>query len=213
MGSAYDAILVPGGGVLADGELPIWTQRRLNRSIEQRQDASYIIALSAGTTHKPPPLDGDGYPIFESVAAAKYLVNRGIDPERILVETSSYDTIGNVYFARMIHVEPLNLKKLLVITSAFHMARTKAIFEWIYRLEGLPPDRQLSFETVSDEGIDHNLLAARQRKEAKSLKTLLETASQISSLKDFHQWLFREHGAYALATPPVRISGQALESY
>ncbi|MEM7796882.1 MAG: YdcF family protein [Cyanobacteria bacterium P01_C01_bin.118] len=212
MGGTYDVILVPGGGVLANGELPLWTRCRLNRAIEQRQDA-YIITLSAGTTHKPPPLDADGYPIFESVAAAKYLMQQDVEPAKILVETSSYDTIGNVYFSRMIHVEPLKLRRILVITSEFHMVRTKSIFEWVYRLEGLPQDHQLTFETVSDESIDPTVLEARQRKEAKSLQTLLKTASKIHSLKDFHQWLFNKHGAYAMATKPVRISGQALESY
>lgn len=212
MGCTYDAILVPGGGVLTNGELPLWTQRRLNRAIEQRQDA-YIITLSAGTTHKPLPLDSHGYPTCESVAAAKYLIKQGIDPENILVKTSSYDTIGNVYFSRVIHIEPLTLRRLLVITSEFHMARTQSIFEWVYRLERLPKDHQLSFETVSDAGIDQAVLDARQCKEEKSLKTLLETASEIHSLRDFHQWLFREHGAYAMAERPVRTSGPVLESY
>ncbi|NEQ52110.1 MAG: YdcF family protein [Leptolyngbya sp. SIO3F4] len=211
-GSTYDAILVPGGGVRSKGELPLWTQRRLNRAIERRQDA-YIITLSAGTTHKPPPLDGNGYPIFESVAAAQYLLQRGITPEKILVETSSYDTIGNVYFSRIIHIEPLNLRRLLVITSEFHMSRTRAIFEWIYRLEGLPQDRQIFFESVSDDDIEKVMLEARQQREAKSLKKLLGTASKIHTIREFHQWLFREHGAYAMTVQSVRPSGQVLESY
>ncbi|MEM7067203.1 MAG: YdcF family protein, partial [Cyanobacteria bacterium P01_B01_bin.77] len=191
----YDAILIPGGGVRERGELPLWTQRRLNHAIENHQDA-YLIPLSAGTTHKPPPLDAQGYPIFESVAAANYLIQRGVNSTTILVDTTSYDTIGNVFFSRVIHIEPLQLKRLLVVTSEFHMPRTKAIFEWIYRLEGLPQDHQISYETVSDDGIDKAVLEARQQREEKSLKTLLETAGKIHSLRDFHQWLFRDHGAY-----------------
>ena len=208
----YDAILIPGGGVCDNGELPLWTQRRLKWAIERRQGA-YIVTLSAGTTHKPPPLDVEGYPIFESVAAANYLIKKGVSPDKILVETSSYDTIGNVFFSRMIHVEPLKIKRLLVITSEFHMPRTKAIFEWIYGLDGFSQTCQLSFETVSDAGIDETMLSARQQKEAKSLGTLLETASQISTLREFHQWLFQEHGAYAMAAPVVRESGAVLDTY
>ena len=210
---AYDAILIPGGGVCADGELPLWTRRRLGRAIEKYQDVSYVITLSAGTTHKPPPLNAEGYPIFESVAAANYLIKRGVRPDKILVETSSYDTIGNVFFSRMIHVEPLNIKRLLVITSEFHMPRTQAIFEWIYGLDGLSQECQLSFEAVSDAGIDEAMLIARQQKEAKSLKTLLETAGKIFTLSEFHQWLFRDHGAYAMAAQVVRESGAVLGTY
>lgn len=208
----YDAVLVPGGGVYAHGALPLWTQRRLDYAINHHQGA-YIITLSAGTTHKPPPLDPDRYPIFESVAAANYLTQKGISPEKILVETSSYDTIGNVYFSRMIHIDPLHLKRLLVVTSEFHMPRTQAIFEWLYGLDGLPQDYHLEFQVVTDEGIDVKLLDARRAKEAKSLKNVRALAQRILTIQDFHTWLFQKHGAYAVAQPVERVSGDILKTY
>ncbi len=143
----------------------------MDHAISKYRDA-YIVTLSAGTTHKPPPLDVNGYPIFESVAAAHYLMRHGILPERILIETSSYDTIGNAYFSRMIHIDPLSLKKLLIVTSEFHMPRTQVIFEWVYHLEGLPQDYDLEFHLVNDEGIDADLLAARRAREGKSLENV-----------------------------------------
>src|SRR5574341_227154 len=109
----YDAILIPGGGVREGGDLPLWTKRRLDRAIET-QRGEFIITLSAGTLHRPPPSDADGFPIFESIAAAAYLVRRGIEPRRILAETCSYDTIGNAFFSRVVHVDPLGLRKLLI---------------------------------------------------------------------------------------------------
>ena len=142
MTSRYDAILVPGGGVGPGGELPLWVRRRLDRAM-QIHDREYLITLSAGTTHKPPPLDERGFPIFESIAAARYLVQRGVDAGKILTETSSYDTLGNAYFSRVIHVQPRDFKRLLVITSAFHMARTESIFMGVNR-------REERFLTVSE---------------------------------------------------------------
>lgn len=207
----YDAVLVPGGGVYANGDLPLWTQRRLDCALTKSQ--RYIVTLSAGTTHKPPPLDQDGYPIFESVAAAQYLMRRGVGPEKILVETCSYDTIGNVYFSRMMHVEPLSLKRLLIVTSEFHMLRTQAIFEWLYGLTGLAQDYCLEFEAVSDVGIDADVLAARQTREASSLESVRLLAQKIQSLQEFHAWLFQCHGAYAMAQQVVRASGTVLGSY
>jgi hypothetical protein len=91
---SYDAILVPGGGVRESGLLPSWVRRRLDLAVQIREE-SYIVTLSAGTTRRPPPLDAGGYPIFESVAAARYLVAAGVPPHRVLAETHSYDTIGN----------------------------------------------------------------------------------------------------------------------
>lgn len=210
--NAYDAVLVPGGGVGANGSLPLWTQRRLDYAMAKSQKA-YIVTLSAGTTHKPLPLDAERYPIFESVAAAYYLVQRGIAPEKILVETSSYDTIGNVYFSRMIHIEPLRLKNLLVVTSEFHMPRTQAIFKWIYSLEGLPRQYHLEFQTVSDEGIDVKILMARRAKEANSLKNVRSLARRIKTIQQLHAWLFQEHSAYAVAKQPVREAGDILQTY
>ena len=59
--------------------------------------------LSRGTTHKPPPLDTAGFPIDESMASARYLVERGVAPARVLLESWSLDTIGNAAFARLMH--------------------------------------------------------------------------------------------------------------
>jgi uncharacterized SAM-binding protein YcdF (DUF218 family) len=106
----YDAILIPGGGVREGGLLPSWVRRRLDRALELHR-GEFVIALNAGTPHRPPPLDGNGFPIFESVAAARYLISAGILQELILTETHSYDTIGNAYFSRVIHADPQRLRR------------------------------------------------------------------------------------------------------
>ncbi|MBN1582196.1 MAG: YdcF family protein [Anaerolineae bacterium] len=210
--SRYDAILIPGGGVREHGRLPVWVQRRLDRALEVEQ-GEMIITLSAGTVHRPPPLDGDGFPVFESVAAADYLVGAGMDPKRILVETCSYDTIGNAYFARVIHIEPRGFKRLLVITSAFHMLRTERIFCWVFGLDAPAGHYELGFDAVSDDGIDQDMLAARREKEQARLVQLEETRARIVTLRDLHRWLFQEHSAYATGARPSRASGKLLASY
>jgi hypothetical protein len=193
----YDAILIPGGGIREGGTLPIWTRRRLKKALEMK-DFGFIITLSAGTTHKPLPIDKNGYPIFESIAAANYLLEHGLSPYRILAEKSSYDTIGNAYFSRIIHVDPMELKRLLIITSDFHMPRTKAIFSWVYGLRKRKTEYELSFESVSDEGIDRTVLEARKEKERKSLLELSGNMKKIKTLREFHRWLFSEHDAYSI---------------
>ena len=209
---AYDAILIPGGGVRENFELPLWTQRRLDRAIAIRS-CRYFIALSAGTTHKPPPLDKNGFPIFESVAAANYLIKNGIAPDKILYETSSYDTIGNAYFAKAIHVDPIGLSRLLVITSEFHMARTKAIFEWIYSSRFSRSSYDLSFEAVSDCGVDEDNLEARRAREKKSLENFLKLSKEIGSMSQLHNWLFNDHKAYSPAEDRQPIENKALGTY
>lgn len=193
----YDAILIPGGGVLNKGKLPPWVKRRCDLAINIYQ-GEYIITLSAGTTHKPPVLDANGFVIFESVAGANYLLKRGIPPENILRETSSYDTIGNAYFARFTHTEILGLKKLLIITSEFHLARVKSVFDWIFNLDN-SFEYKLDFLSVPDTGINEDILQSRREKEKESLANFLYLKAEITNIKDLHKWLFSKHKAYAVS--------------
>ncbi len=208
----YDAILIPGGGINDNGEPHPWVKTRLDHAIKIH-DTEYIITLSAGTVHKRTPRAKNGFPIFESVAAARYLINRGVNPDTILTEASSYDTIGNAYFSRVIHAEPGGFKKLLIITSEFHMPRTKAIFQWMYSLDNPDGKYHLTFDAVPDTGISTADLQARHDKEAHSLKQFLKNTAHIHTLRDCHQWLFTEHAAYSLSLTPTRATDRSLNTY
>jgi hypothetical protein len=208
--SHFDAILIPGGGVRAGGQLPLWVERRLDRAIARRGDA-WLIALSAGTTHRPPPLDSRGFPIIEAAAEADYLLRNGVPPNRILMEAASYDTIGNAYFSLVIHVQPRRFERLLVVTSEFHVRRTEALFRWIY---GLARPFDLHFEATPNDGIEARSLASRREKEDAALHTLPDLINRIHSLADLHQWMFREHGAYAAGKIADRSSDpELLDTY
>jgi|YNPNPStandDraft_1061719.scaffolds.fasta_scaffold00437_13 hypothetical protein len=209
---AYDAILIPGGGVRTGGELPPWSIARLQRALEM-ENGELFITLSAGSVHVPPPLDEDGFPILESLAAARYLLSHGIPSERILTETCSLDTIGNAFFARLLHVEPLHLRRLAVITSEFHMPRTAFIFRWVFSLDVPPEGYELHFETTPNCGMDSETLAARQKKEAQSLKLARAVSQTIDSMTALHRWLFNEHHAYAVGKLPLRIQGKSKDTY
>ncbi len=208
----YDAILILGGGVRKGGELPLWVKKRLDCAISLYQ-GEYLLTLSAGTTHKPPPLDNFGFPIFESIAAANYLQSKGINPQKILTETSSYDTIGNAYFSRMIHIEPREFRRLLIITSAFHLTRTENIFRWVYGLNSELKAYDLKILAVDNVGISYQALQQRKEKEKIALANLLEIQSKIQSLADLHKWLFTEHGAYAAGVEKISVKNTNLETY
>jgi hypothetical protein len=209
----FDAIMIPGGGVRAGGRLPAWTERRLERALE-RQSGEYLLTLSAGTPHRPAPVDSRGYQMHESRVAAEYLLRRGADPARVLFETCSLDTVGNAYFSLAIHVLPRRWRSLLVITSEFHFERTREAFEWVYGLAGAGGPYQLQFEAVSDAGLDETLLAARIRKEREGLRALRTVMPRISTLAEFHSWLFAEHTAYAAgAAAAAPLDAITRESY
>jgi hypothetical protein len=190
----FDAILIPGGGLTRAGGLMPMVSARLDRALEQSAD--FYIPLSASTTHLPPPLDARGYPIHEAVAAAEYLRERGVDERSVLAETSSYDTIGNAFFARTIHTDPRGLRRLLIVNSAFHMPRTEAIFRWMF---GAAPDAgyDLSFESTADIGMSADALASRAERERASLASVRQLSARYTTLRDIHAWMYAEHGAYA----------------
>ncbi|SPE41679.1 hypothetical protein SBA3_4500007 [Candidatus Sulfopaludibacter sp. SbA3] len=180
----------------AGGVLPPWVTPRMDRALE-RAGRALLVPLSAGTAHRAPPPDGCGFPWTEALAGARYLVEHGVDPARILMEEASYDTIGNAYFSRMIHAIPRGFARLLVITSAFHMPRTEAIFRWVYGLEGPGTPYALDFEAVTDDGLDPVMLAARVAKEQASLASVEALRGEIHTLRQMHEWLFSAHQQYS----------------
>jgi hypothetical protein len=113
----------------------------------------------------------------------------------------------------VLFADPLKISKILVVTSAFHLPRTREAFDWIYRLR--PPNQEynLSFESVPDQGLDQTALNARKDREAKSLETLIMTRQQISTLLELAAWLYLEHGAYKPGRQPDQLSDAELKSY
>jgi hypothetical protein len=192
----FDAVVIPGGGVRNGGVLPPGVAVRFDRAIEIA-GAAFLMPLSAGTPYRPPPLDERGIPITEARAGAAYLMARGVPAERILVEESSYDTLGNAYFSRVIHAIPRGFAKLLVITSAFHMPRVEAVFRWVYALDGPGPRCGVDFDSAPNVGIDPGALAARIEKEGAGLAAFEPLRARMHSLADLHAYVFAEHGVYA----------------
>lgn len=209
----YDAVIILSGGVRPGGGVPKWVERRLDRGIELINDTKYLICTSAYTPHKAPLLDDKGFPILDSFAMGNYLIKKGVDKNKILLETTSFDTLGNAYFTRILHTDQINLRKLLIITSEFHMPRSKALFKWIFNLNPPQNPYQLSFETVSDDIIDPEILAPRIIKEQHSLDIVLELISKIKSMEDLHNWLFSQHSAYSLSPNKYKTPVAALPSY
>jgi uncharacterized SAM-binding protein YcdF (DUF218 family) len=130
----FDAILVLGGGVPQSlEEPPAYVQRRCDDAasvVESRkiiQPTKYkkqktattlpILCLSAGTAHLPQLMSADGLPIWESTASAAYLQKRYGLVDNVYVETTSFDTIGNAFYARTTHTDIAGWKRLLIVTN------------------------------------------------------------------------------------------------
>jgi len=49
----------------------------------------------------------------------------------LLFENQSFDTLGNAWFAKKLCLEPNQIKSCTIITSDFHMKRSKILFKWV----------------------------------------------------------------------------------
>jgi len=170
-----------------------------------------ILCLSAGTAHLPQLLSADGLPIWESTACAAYILSKNnkeknasttntIPPESIYVETSSYDTIGNAYFARTSHTEFIGWRKLLIVTNEFHMARTMKIFDWIFAAESTATRSspyELQYLESPNVGMAFEVVAARKEREASSSKSVDYLSKKYSTLREVYEFLTKEHSLYA----------------
>lgn len=187
----YDAIIVLGGSFIDESTLPEWVEKRLNAAIEREKECELIIVASRGSPHKPPIIGMDEHPIDECDIMAKYLLQNGVSPQKILKESWSLDTIGNAYGLLTLHCIPRNLRRLLIITSDFHMPRSQSIFKKVFSLFPLKIFEMVFYETKSTLPISE--------KERKSIMQWKKTSEKIASLKDLHQFLFEQHNAYNIA--------------
>lgn len=206
----YDCIVLPGGGIDANGAPSAWVCARLDRALEMASSTCYFLVLSRGTTHRPPSLDKYSFPIDEATASAAYLIERDIPSNRILIENWSLDTMGNAYFARQCILEPMKLQRLAIITNDFHMTRTKLIFDWIFSLSDTAKEPcvkyQIEYITVSNQDMTDEQLIARIDKERLACDDLKLKIQRITNLSQMARFLFIEHGAYQAKSLHTRRS-------
>lgn len=183
-----DAILIPGGGLQANGEVTPWVRERLEAARRLEDRARYLITLSKGTIYKAPVMI-DGVPIHESVAGKRYLIASGVPEEKIIVETESLDTLGNAFYARTLYTDTRQLRRLLILTSGFHMVvRAFNIFYWVFNL---PPENGYEIHKLStpNVGFTAESLTARLRKELESTRHFMALEQKIKTLSQLADYM------------------------
>ena len=210
----WDAILVLGGGTPPGPreQLPFVRNRCEAADSVYRAAAGAkpkILCLSAGTAHVPQLVDARGSVVFESTASAATLVDLGVAADDVYVETTSFDTIGNAFFARTDHCSLAGWRRLLVITSEFHAARTRAIFDWVF---DAAPDEgySLSYLATPDAALSPGAVAARRSREAASAANVRDhLAPKHPTLRSVREFLVARHDLYSAAGLVARASRTA----
>ncbi|MCX5786878.1 MAG: YdcF family protein [Elusimicrobia bacterium] len=121
-----DAVVVLGGGIY-DNSPAVSTGERLLPSSLARMSAAAEVYRK---THLPLLVSG-GAPFSsgsEAAADKLYLVESGVPPGAVFTEESSRDTRENALFSKKICDEK-GYKKILLLTSAYHMRRAVFLFK------------------------------------------------------------------------------------
>eukprot|EP00966_Prymnesium_polylepis_P127952 2958863-Prymnesium_polylepis.1 len=227
---APDAILVLAGGVGIHGRPHETVLRRLREAAAVYREAAaaghapVIVCNGGGTTHKPKWVNAAGYAVPEAVLMAQELQQRhGVPAEHVYAEGYSDDTVGNAFFARAMHVDPAGWRTLVVVTSAFQMARTRAIYDWIFTLPSADgraaPPRELRYVEVDDVGaLAPRVLRSRRVKEAGALEGFRsDVAARLRTLEAVHSWINTQHSAYSFTgfakKKPLNVSSALAQTY
>lgn len=122
----YDAIIILGSGVNDDSTLlPIPKQRvATGIALFEQQLAPTLIMTGKWSLFATAP-----YPISEAAAMAVYAVSRGVPEDAVIKEEAAMDTIGNAYYTKTAILEPRGWRSVIVLTSDFHLVRTRYIFD------------------------------------------------------------------------------------
>lgn len=185
------------GGLQDDATPHEFVKKRLDKAYEiykNNKKTSIILILGGGTYHKVPILNKDNFIIHESSAGATYLYNKGVNPKFILREWSSYDTIANGFFAFTNYFNYLDLDKIILITSDFHMERSKTIFDYFNKLFNKNINIEY-IETKSDLG-DEIFNIRNKREQESNANFKKNIVNKINNVKSFINWFYTEHKAY-----------------
>jgi hypothetical protein len=191
-----DGIFVLAGGIDSNGFCYPWVIRRLNLAYNIHKSTNKpIFCLGGGSYHVAPILNKNNFAIHESTSCSEYLISLGVEPNMIYKEWSSYDTIANGYFGFVNHIIPLGLKNIVLITSEFHIERSKVIFDWMKNIFNCQIN--INYMSITDKDLNKDVINHRIIREKKSKENLEKNViSKIQNIKSFHKWFFTEHEAY-----------------
>ncbi len=116
----YDAIVVLGAQVKADGVPSVQLQWRLDKALEiWEENPVLIVTCGAQGADEPAP---------EALVMRDYLVQRGVPEEMVLTDPDSFNTKQNIRHAARL-LEGHDAEAVLIVTSDYHLPRAMALAE------------------------------------------------------------------------------------
>lgn len=179
----YSAIIVLGNLMSEEGELNIESSSRMNIAIEALHENQVPYIVTCGWAYR------SDSPVAIADAMRNYAIKMGnINPESILTEKNSRDTVGDAIFTKKNIALKRGWKNILVITSDYHVSRTHIIFNYIY---GNSCD-------IEVKGITTDVANEQLKIENTSLMAFYDTFKGIEAGDDalIYERLYKKHPLY-----------------
>ena len=122
----YDAVIVLANEMDKNGVLNKESSLRANLAAKMAKDYKIPYVITCGWAYRADCV------IKIADAFKSYIVKLGVRSEHILTEVNSRDTVGDAVFTRLNLVEPLGFRNFCVVTSNYHVARTRKVFNFVY---------------------------------------------------------------------------------
>lgn len=207
------AIVVLTNGIVSTTLPTESTMLRLKKAAAIYTAGDLIVTSTGYTVNKSPVLDENNFPVPEGVVAARYLINElAIPKEKIIAETFSRDSIGNIYLAFSSVVLPMGINNVCIVTSQFHMKRVRAIVAWMQQVFNLQ-EIKIDFETADDPGFSAETGRLIRDREEQSVENIKIMSKQITCANDFVHWFFFEHKAYSFNFDPQPLAYDIQQAY
>lgn len=121
-----EVIVVLGGGIRRVGMLSDTSRTRITKAVglfKKLKPKALVISgkWSLGYRYIPKRT--------EAAAGAELAVQLGMPSDKVLTETESMETIGNAYFVKKRILEPKRWRRVLIVSSDFHISRAGYVFK------------------------------------------------------------------------------------
>lgn len=148
-----NALIILGGGLTSDFKLNTHTIERFEKALSLIDDFDIIICSTDKSYRKIDEIRHTS----EARVGRDYLISKGVDSDKIYLEEKSRDTFSNAYFCRKDIIDPLSIKNMTIVTSKFHMPKSKFVFELVFP----KPEFNLEFVESSNGDVDEDQLKNR----------------------------------------------------
>lgn len=185
MQQQFDTVIVLSQRTNPDGELSERTEERTCLGIEIfKENFVKNLTMSGGYEGKIIP----NIPTHAE-AMSNFAMKNGIEIRNIFLEDKSLDTVGQAVFTKKYLAIPQEWKKILVVSSDYHIERVKEIFEFVYG-----DNYNIVYIAAPTEGNGTDIRA----KENASLQSFYDTFRGINPGDDekIFQTLFSKHPYY-----------------